>query len=110
MGLAFIFNDAATTEICALSLHDALPIYRAVQLRAERVAGGGPGLAGTKLSHGAVLRGGEAVFGGSGRLEDRKSKRLFSHANKSYAGFCLKKKKPLTSCTRLYIPSLPPRC
>src|ERR1044071_6504745 len=28
---AFFFNDTATTEIYALSLHDALPIYRLAQ-------------------------------------------------------------------------------
>src|SRR5215510_16564109 len=28
----FFFNDTATTEIYTLSLHDALPIYRLVQL------------------------------------------------------------------------------
>src|SRR3970040_3033246 len=31
----FFFNDTATTEIYTLSLHDALPIFRAA--RAERV-------------------------------------------------------------------------
>src|SRR2546425_12787664 len=29
MALLFFFNDTATTEIYTLSLHDALPIYRA---------------------------------------------------------------------------------
>src|SRR3712207_7468682 len=29
----FFFNDTATTEICTLSLHDALPISRSVALR-----------------------------------------------------------------------------
>src|SRR2546429_6742695 len=29
----FFFNDTATTEIYTLSLHDALPIYRAKQLK-----------------------------------------------------------------------------
>ena len=28
-GVGFFFNDTATTEIYTLSLHDALPIYRA---------------------------------------------------------------------------------
>src|SRR5260221_12785421 len=31
LSLFFFFNDTATTEIYTLSLHDALPIYRAVQ-------------------------------------------------------------------------------
>src|SRR5215475_6776448 len=32
----FFFNDTATTEIYTLSLHDALPIRRAVRARAKR--------------------------------------------------------------------------
>src|SRR5258707_6231960 len=80
----FFFNDTATTEIYTLSLHDALPISvdrcsgcaisdhtpgrdRCVALRPARVAPAG---------------------------RDRKSTRLnSSHANISYAVFCLKKKK-----------------
>src|SRR5437763_16384005 len=34
----FFFNDPATTEIYTLSLHDALPIYRVLQLDFQRVA------------------------------------------------------------------------
>src|SRR6266567_6907499 len=34
---SFFFNDTATTEIYTLSLHDALPISRAVQQRARHV-------------------------------------------------------------------------
>src|SRR6476620_12507610 len=34
--LFFFFNDPATTEIYTLSLHDALPIYAAVQHEVER--------------------------------------------------------------------------
>src|SRR5260370_39890615 len=32
----FFFNDTATTEIYTLSLHDALPIYRAVRRRVTK--------------------------------------------------------------------------
>src|SRR3712207_9399925 len=82
----FFFNDTATTEIYTLSLHDALPISVALsrgcvgrsnrtQLRADA----------TVSSLLSFLR---------GRLLDRKSTRLnSSHANISYAVFCLKKKK-----------------
>src|SRR5256885_8578920 len=43
----FFFNDTATTEIYTLSLHDALPIYRATGARASaeprsRLRPGGP--------------------------------------------------------------------
>src|SRR5258707_2150366 len=74
----FFFNDTATTEIYTLSLHDALPISDPARPRAvpEAVAGGA-GLP-------------PAARGGL----DRKSTRLnSSHANISYAVFCLKKKK-----------------
>src|ERR1035437_10497412 len=69
------FNDTATTEIYTLSLHDALPIscrrwgcaHREEHRRQDR------------RRHGD---------------RDRKSTRLnSSHANLSYAVFCLKKKK-----------------
>src|SRR3712207_8659197 len=79
----FFFNDTATTEIYTLSLHDALPIYEPL--------------------HGAVpLHGDDDLTVGrpaqrAADLElvrDRKSTRLnSSHANISYAVFCLKKKQ-----------------
>src|SRR3712207_7015444 len=102
MMLFFFFNDTATTEIYTLSLHDALPICRegvaeglrgepAPGARAERASGarhppGGGGGAGA----------GAAAGGG-----DRKSTRLnSSHANISYAVFCLKKKKIILTIER----------
>src|SRR3712207_8609256 len=85
----FFFNDTATTEIYTLSLHDALPISfkipfpsheRGVRRRGEAGPGGG--------GH----RGG-GIDGGAACGQDRKSTRLnSSHANISYAVFCLKKK------------------
>src|SRR3712207_9228065 len=95
----FFFNDTATTEIYTLSLHDALPIS------ARRVAGSagprGGGLTGRIRApdRGRVpdLRRRPRRIG-AGRADrqvaDRKSTRLnSSHANISYAVFCLKKKK-----------------
>src|SRR2546427_6458055 len=41
----FFFNDTATTEIYTLSLHDALPIYRAHRAPARDPAQGKPRLA-----------------------------------------------------------------
>src|SRR3712207_7461078 len=95
--LFFFFNDTATTEIYTLSLHDALPILRqVVELHLARIHGqpedGGPeGALGGRLD---VPAGG----GGAPLLDqDRKSTRLnSSHANISYAVFCLKKKKKHT--------------
>src|SRR3712207_8828128 len=77
----FFFNDTATTEIYTLSLHDALPILFhapssgrfASSFRVSLLAGAG------QKRH---------------TERDRKSTRLnSSHANISYAVFCLKKKK-----------------
>src|SRR3712207_8348181 len=86
----FFFNDTATTEIYTLSLHDALPICeRRFVGRADR----------RRQRLRAELRGVpvERLEPRPGRYErDRKSTRLnSSHANISYAVFCLKKKKSL---------------
>src|SRR3712207_8500124 len=96
----FFFNDTATTEIYTLSLHDALPIWgvekapglvdltpRGEDARSQqrRVFAARPGRQGVQL--------------------DRKSTRLnSSHANISYAVFCLKKK----TNSRLYMSLFPP--
>src|SRR3712207_8197842 len=86
----FFFNDTATTEIYTLSLHDALPIYiergkifarhRCAHidlLDAERIARA------IELTRFPVPKDND---------QDRKSTRLnSSHANISYAVFCLKK-------------------
>src|SRR3712207_7247331 len=106
MLIFFFFNDTATTEIYTLSLHDALPISEHGLDMGDR-----------GLGHDAVAeiedegpfrkRGEDVVHGRIERpaardqrhrveiaLQDRKSTRLnSSHANISYAVFCLKKKK-----------------
>src|SRR6202521_5725243 len=69
----FFFKNTATTEIYTLSLHDALPIFRAF-------VGFQPPL--YELSSGE----------GNGEPQDRKSTRLnSSHLRISYAVFCLKR-------------------
>src|SRR3712207_7656776 len=81
----FFFNDTATTEIYTLSLHDALPIsvgqlgaVLALPVRDELVE-----------HHGAD----QDEHPENKLSRDRKSTRLnSSHANISYAVFCLKKK------------------
>src|SRR3712207_8765910 len=101
--MCFFFNDTATTEIYPLSLHDALPIYQ--------LLGHTGGITGRIVvepylitlskdsdvfplfQHGGLefihMLEGEVVY----RHADRKSTRLnSSHANISYAVFCLKKK------------------
>src|SRR3712207_8076479 len=89
----FFFNDSATTEIYTLSLHDALPIFSKAagehsfrklrdadsvrwHLQSLRERLDDPALAHARIY-----------------CLDRKSTRLnSSHANISYAAFCLKKK------------------
>src|SRR6476620_12547992 len=68
----FFFNDTATTEIYTLSLHDALPI------------------AGLIDGDDDWRRRGEIITSVPGRSEEHTSES--SHANISYAVFCLKKK------------------
>src|SRR3712207_8581560 len=94
----FFFNDTATTEIYTLSLHDALPISPAPCRPAPDRAGDRPGAVARAGGH---ARGqGRRPHQGPRRSKrpadrrDRKSTRLnSSHANISYAVFCLKKKK-----------------
>src|SRR3712207_7174956 len=86
-GRIFFFNDTATTEIYTLSLHDALPISPLRWLLDQRVAHARRLLEATDLPV-------EDVAARCGLGTDRKSTRLnSSHANISYAVFCLKKKK-----------------
>src|SRR5215203_6370885 len=90
--LLFFFKDTATTEIYTLSLHDALPIQPAI-LDAHQ-----PDVAGPAAGHVDDAR------------LDRKSTRLnFSHANTSYAVFCLKKKKSGPAGSARPSGLLPPR-
>src|SRR3712207_8643310 len=98
----FFFNDTATTEIYTLSLHDALPISPEQVLRRPVVVVDQP----ADLPHDLRRLAGDPELGGPrrGRVDvavedadrlDRKSTRLnSSHANISYAVFCLKKKLP----------------
>src|SRR3712207_8346460 len=101
----FCFNDTATTEIYTLSLRDAVPISDLLLLGAE-----------DGEQHCADIRRTIAEHVRDGRLpesrlrEDRKSTRLnSSHANISYAVFCLKKKttNDYSSFPPLLAPSQP---
>src|SRR3712207_9572343 len=89
----FFFNDTATTEIYTLSLHDALPISgssrgkRRPFPRRGRAPKGRARCRGDGSDPPATPR--------KNPRRDRKSTRLnSSHANISYAVFCLKKKTP----------------
>src|SRR5438445_13820968 len=85
----FFFTHTAPTEIYTLSLHDALPISgrRPPLRRAGADRGRDLRLPRLRVVPVRPVRAG-------GTLRDRKSTRLnSSHANISYAVFCLKKKK-----------------
>src|SRR3712207_8947354 len=89
----FFFNDTATTEIYTLSLHDALPISSAsaAYRSSGRCSTGSEHDLLQPVAHPAQRRRRRHA------LVDRKSTRLnSSHANISYAVFCLKKKKHRT--------------
>src|SRR3712207_8248066 len=96
--VVFFFNDTATTEIYTLSLHDALPISSSVHppVKTDRRLKSCPSSSSSSSSlHRIVAR---SVRCRDGMSRDRKSTRLnSSHANISYAVFCLKKKKKNTS-------------
>src|SRR3712207_8100037 len=88
--MVFFFNDTATTEIYTLSLHDALPILTGtISLDCEDVNIAQGQINGTIGTFGAT----PGIYDECS-ISDRKSTRLnSSHANISYAVFCLKKKK-----------------
>src|SRR3712207_8249092 len=91
----FFFNDTATTEIYTLSLHDALPICRPAgrqRAPARRSGRRRPGSSAARPPGHPDRR--RAPSRRAAAARDRKSTRLnSSHANISYAVFCLKKKK-----------------
>src|SRR3712207_8429076 len=98
----FFFNDTATTEIYTLSLHDALPIsVPARKGAAEHPASRRRNGPASRLRQQRPTRRAVREPARRGALQrDRKSTRLnSSHANISYAVFCLKKKKRSTSAT-----------
>src|SRR5258707_10826868 len=89
--LFFFFNDTATTEIYTLSLHDALPISWACANSSQPTS---------SFKRFFILKSRDCrchrciLTLCRKATQDRKSTRLnSSHANISYAVFCLKKKK-----------------
>src|SRR3712207_9190830 len=92
----FFFNDTATTEIYTLSLHDALPISAHDAALSDPLIQQDPchslRSAYTRSPRGD--NGPSEIEDRPSQNADRKSTRLnSSHANISYAVFCLKKKK-----------------
>src|SRR3712207_9057637 len=100
----FFFNDTATTEIYTLSLHDALPISATANQNIPHT------LSASSYPTSFVAPWWDAInLGSTGSVgykvsgaqpnRDRKSTRLnSSHANISYAVFCLKKKTRTATC------------
>src|SRR3712207_7625014 len=101
----FFFNDTATTEIYTLSLHDALPIFMKLRLATSLFLSTLMGRCDQHLSTPSSLNGGaeHRICQLTMRYRpggDRKSTRLnSSHANISYAVFCLKKKNCILPCS-----------
>src|SRR3712207_7235264 len=102
----FFFNDTATTEIYTLSLHDALPIFLQHQHDGVAdIAEGGREDVDDALGADARAADIDPVLADAraAPAQDRKSTRLnSSHANISYAVFCLKKKKNSTANSFIY--------
>src|SRR3712207_8799434 len=102
VSIVFFFNYTSTTGIYPLSLHDALPISPDTERPGQRCPGAGgvrrrlrqPGGARAAAPVLADPVGPRRAAGRARGRTDRKSTRLnSSHANISYAVFCLKKKK-----------------
>src|SRR3712207_9034073 len=84
------FNDTATTEIYTLSLHDALPIFYDDAGTLQHI---GVAASFTMKRRGELVEELAPYRADALSGQDRKSTRLnSSHANISYAVFCLKKK------------------
>src|SRR3712207_9168065 len=101
---AFFFNDTATTEIYTLSLHDALPISTKGRYGVRAMVDLAINYGESPMSIKSIAKRQniselylEQLFSQLRKaklIKDRKSTRLnSSHANISYAVFCLKKKK-----------------
>src|SRR3712207_8919092 len=102
--IVFFFNDTATTEIYTLSLHDALPISKSRLNFLELLRAGHTDYVINAEALAYMRQRGlpETLVTGLAEnpCRDRKSTRLnSSHANISYAVFCLKKKKRRISYT-----------
>src|SRR3712207_7244376 len=102
----FFFNDTAPTEISPLSPHDALPILLALRRELNEPVRRGAGQTGPLHQRQRVVLLLDQPPHRVERLlvlqppvhQDRKSTRLnSSHANISYAVFCLKKKTQIPS-------------
>src|SRR3712207_7511459 len=98
--IIFFFNDTATTEIYTLSLHDALPILVVSTFEDSPAKKAGiltkdviEKVDGERVIAKEYDKAVNKMKGKKGSYVDRKSTRLnSSHANISYAVFCLKKK------------------
>src|SRR3712207_8632268 len=93
----FFFNDTATTEIYTLSLHDALPIYQV------RTACLRPGDEFARMAGSEGLKSTRGINGTDSRTRSEGTRLNSSHANISYAVFCLKKKKQHTLMKHLTV-------
>src|SRR3712207_7507378 len=84
----FFFNDTATTEIYTLSLHDALPISKGSTTVTEQ-----PMPTAVAATSQPMKPAPMTTTRAYGRSRSESTRLNSSHANISYAVFCLKKKK-----------------
>src|SRR3712207_8849200 len=100
----FFFNDTATTEIYTLSLHDALPIWlKWPPFSSSRIAAKTVGESNVGRHNQSMVPSVPMSAAVCRSPIDRKSTRLnSSHANISYAVFCLKKKTQSVSIYSLH--------
>src|SRR5688572_31963431 len=93
-------DDAATTEVYALSLHDALPIFDPSERHAAQLGAAdqrGQRQRGQRDQVGRIDDDPGVEARRRPELRDRKSTRLnSSHSQNSYAVFCLKKERNRT--------------
>src|SRR3712207_6942744 len=99
--LRFFFNDTATTEIYTLSLHDALPIWserkRYIWWDEEQGKWTGYDIPDFPVDKRPDYKAPDDAKGMDARSEEHTSDS--SHANISYAVFCLKKKTTSAAMT-----------
>src|SRR5947209_9660761 len=104
--LFFLLIDASTTKTFTLSLHDALPICQAGRQDRQGPDHRPRRRDRRRVEPAPALRGPPRRQQDHRPDEDRKSTRLnSSHANISYAVFCLKKKTKESKSNRATTPS-----
>src|SRR3712207_7898370 len=96
-GRDVFFNDTATTEIYTLSLHDALPISTLRGRSRASCTSPRCGSSSSSRTSPEPPRNREPGLRPRAQARSEEQRLNSSHANTSYAVFCLKKKQPKPS-------------